>query len=134
MSLVVDTSAVMAVLLDEPEGPEIARALDASNNNVMSSASLVEAMIVAESRLGPGGGNLVERLIREAAVTIVPVTADTALDAVDGWRAYGKGRHPAGLNFGDCFTYALAYRRGNRILCTGSDFAQTDMSVEPARN
>ena len=121
------------MLLDEPEGEEIARALDTSNDNIMSPASLVEAMIVAESRLGPAGGNLVQRFIREAAVTIVAVTADTALDAIEGWRAYGKGRHAAALNFGDCFTYALAQRSGNRILCTGSDFTQTDMSVEPTR-
>lgn len=134
MSLVVDTSAVIAVLLDEPEGSAITQVLDTSNDNVMSAASLIEAMIVAESRLGPGGGDLVQRFIREAAVTIVPVTADTALDAVNGWRAYGKGRHPAALNYGDCFTYALAQRRGNRVLCTGADFALTDMTVEPARD
>ena len=122
----------MAVLLDEPAAREVVRMLDASDDNVMSSASLVEATIVAEARLGAAGSGLVQRFIREAAVTIVPVTADTALDAIDGWRTYGKGRHPAALNFGDCFTYALAKRSGSRILSTGSDFAQTDMSVEPA--
>ena len=72
---------------------------------------------------------VVDRFLRDAKVDIVPVDADLAARAMSGWRRYGKGRHPAGLNFGDCFTYALAEQTGDPVLCTGDDFAATDISV-----
>ena len=74
---------------------------------------------------------MVQRVIREAQIAIVDVTSETALDAIDGWRTFGKGRHPAALNLGDCFTYALALRRDAAVLCTGHDFSRTDLAVVP---
>jgi ribonuclease VapC len=131
VTLVVDSSAVLSIVLNEPDAPTIAKVLAASTANTMSSVSLVETTIVAEARLGPTGGNLVQRVLREASISITDVTADTALDALDAWRSYGKGRHRASLNLGDCFTYALALRSGKRVLCIGEDFAQTDLIVLP---
>ena len=72
-----------------------------------------------------------ERVVREGGIETIDVTADTALDALDGWRAFGKGRHRASLNLGDCFAYALAKRADAPILCVGDDFARTDAAVEP---
>jgi ribonuclease VapC len=129
---VVDTSAIMALLLDEPDAPAIAEALATSGPVLMSAASLVEVTIVAEARLGPAGGALVQRVVREAAILIVDVDHESALDAIEGWRSFGKGRHPASLNLGDCFTYALASRQGAAVICTGSDFAGTDLAVLPS--
>jgi ribonuclease VapC len=131
VSLVVDSSAVLAILLDEPTAPAIALALEASDDNTMSAASFVESTIVAEARLGPAGGGLVLRIVREAHITLVDVTTDVALDAIDGWRTYGKGNHRAALTFGDCFTYVLAARSGRRVLCTGNDFGSTDLIALP---
>jgi ribonuclease VapC len=85
--------------------------------------------IVIEARLWPAGQDVVDRLLRDAKIDIVPVNADLAARAVSGWRRYGKGRHPAGLNFGDCFTYALAEQTGHPVLCTRDDFAATDVAV-----
>lgn len=131
MTLVVDTSAIMAILLEEPTSEHLAGLLADSDDAIMSAVTLVEATIVAEARLGPAGGSLVQRILREAEITVVDVTELTALDAIDGWRTYGKGRHRAALNLGDCFTYALAIRRNLPVLCTGGDFAETDVAVQP---
>jgi ribonuclease VapC len=133
MTLVVDTSAVMAIVLGESDASRLAERLAAHDESVISAVSVVEATIVAEARLGPAGTTLVQRVMREARIETVDVTPETALDALDGWRAYGKGRHPAALNLGDCFTYALAKRRRATILCTGNDFAQSDVAVESLR-
>ncbi len=131
MSLVVDTSAIIAIVLGEDDSDALVELLAASNDPVMSAVSLVEATIVAEARLGPSGASLVQRVIREAQIAIIDVTGETALDAIDGWRTFGKGRHPAALNLGDCFTYALALRRDAAVLCTGRDFSRTDLSIAP---
>jgi ribonuclease VapC len=95
----------------------------------MPAAIRVELGIVIEARLWPAGQDVVDRLLRDAKIDIVPVDADLAARAMSGWRRYGQGRHPAGLNFGDCFTYALAERTGHPVLCTGDDFAATDITV-----
>ncbi len=131
MSLVVDTSAVMAIVLGEPTAHRLAECLAACDEVIISAVTLVETTIVAEARLGPAGTVLLQSVLREANVHTVDVTAATAIDAVVGWRSYGKGRHRAALNLGDCFTYALARRRRIPILCVGDDFAHTDAAVEP---
>lgn len=131
MTLVVDTSAVIAIILDEPQAHAIAERLADARRPVISAVSIVEATIVAEARLGPAGTTLVQRVVREAGIETIDVTADTALDALDGWRTYGKGRHRAGLNLGDCFTYALSKDTGAAVLCVGDDFTHTDLDVEP---
>jgi ribonuclease VapC len=128
-SLIVDTSAAVAVILGEPGGEELAAHLEDALVRPMPAAIRVELGIVIESRLRPAGQDVVDRFLRDAQVDIVPVDADLADRAMSGWRRYGKGRHPAGLNFGDCFTYALADRTGYPVLCTGGDFAATDIAV-----
>jgi ribonuclease VapC len=128
-SLVVDTSAAVAVILAEPGGEELATYLEDALVRLMPAAIRVELGIVIEAQLHPAGQDVVDRFLRDAKVDIVPVDADLADRAMSGWRRYGKGRHPAGLNFGDCFTYALADRTGHPVLCTGNDFAATDITV-----
>jgi ribonuclease VapC len=128
-SLVVDTSAAVAVILGEPGSEELAVHLEDALTRMMPAAIRVELGIVIEARLWPAGQDVIDRFLRDAKVGIVPVDADLAARAMSGWRRYGKGRHPAGLNFGDCFTYALAERTGHPVLCTGDDFAATDITV-----
>jgi ribonuclease VapC len=127
--LVVDTSAAVAVILGEPGSGELAACLEGAVVRLMPTAIRVELGIVIEARLWPAGQDVAERFLRDAKVDMVPVDADLAGRAMSGWRRYGKGRHPAGLNFGDCFTYALADRTGHPVLCTGGDFAATDITV-----
>ena len=128
-SLVIDTSAAVAIVLGEPGSEELAAHLENALARLMPAAIRVELGIVLEARLWPAGQDVVDRLLRDAKIDIVPVDADLAARAMSGWRRYGKGRHPAGLNFGDCFTYALAERTGHPVLCTGDDFAATDVAV-----
>jgi ribonuclease VapC len=128
-SLVVDTSAAVAVILAEPGGDELAVHLENALTRLMPAAIRVELGIIIEARLWPAGQDVVDRFLRDAKIDIVPVDADLAARAMSGWRRYGKGRHPAGLNFGDCFTYALAERTGHPVLCTGDDFAATGIAV-----
>lgn len=128
-SLVVDTSAAVAIVLGEPGSEELAVYLENALARLMPAAIRVELGIFLEARLWPAGQDVVDRLLRDAKIDIVPVDADLAARAMSGWRRYGKGHHPAGLNFGDCFTYALAERTGHPVLCTGNDFAATDIAV-----
>jgi ribonuclease VapC len=128
-TLVVDTSAAVAVILGEPGSEELAAYLEDALARLMPTAIRVELGIVIEARLWPAGQDIVDRFLRDARIEIVPVDVDLAARAISGWRRYGKGRHPAGLNFGDCFTYALAERTGYPVLCTGDDFAATDVAV-----
>ena len=128
-SLVVDTSAAVAVIIGEPGSEELAVHLEDALSRLMSAAIRVELGVVIEARLWPAGQDVVDRFLRDAKVDIMPVDADLAARAMSGWRRYGKGRHPAGLDFGDCFTYALAERTGHPVLCTGEDFAATDIAV-----
>jgi ribonuclease VapC len=131
--LVVDTSAAVAVILGEPGSEELVAYLENALTRLMPAAIRVELGIVIEARLWPAGQDVVDRFLRDAKIDIVPVDADLAARAMSGWRRYGKGRHPAGLNFGDCFTYALAEQTGHPVLCTGDDFAATDLTVVAAR-
>jgi ribonuclease VapC len=96
---------------------------------LMSTATRVELGIVVEARFGAAGRDLVDRFLRDAAVELVDVTGETAERAMSAWRRFGEGRHPAGLNFGDCFAYALADHSGFPLLCAGEDFAATDLEV-----
>ena len=127
--VVVDTSAVLAVLLSEPAAEPLLARLDASELSLMSMASLVEVGIVAEARLGPAGYSLADRFVRDGGIELVPLDRSHADAAVEGWRRFGKGQHPASLNLGDCFTYGLAVSVGLPVLCVGGDFLQTDVEV-----
>jgi ribonuclease VapC len=129
MGLVVDTSAIMAILLNEPGNAQLIDHLEAASPCLMSAATRVELGIVAEARLGPRAGDLLHRILRDTAVTIADVDADAADRALSAWRRFGKGRHRAGLNFGDCFAYALADSTGYPLLCTGDDFPATDITT-----
>lgn len=128
-SVVVDTSAAVAVIRGEPGADELAGYLEGALVRLMSAAIRVELGIVIEGRLGPAGQDVVDRFLRDARIDVVSLDAEQAERAVSAWRRYGKGRHPAGLNYGDCFTYALAERTGHPILCIGNDFAATGIPV-----
>ena len=125
---VVDTSAVVAVLFGEPDSPEIEREL-VDSPCIMSAATRVELGIVVEARAGPAGAQLLDELLTRVEMRIEPVDADMAHEALVCWRRFGKGRHPAGINYGDTFSYALARRMGVPLLFVGEDFAQTDVLV-----
>lgn len=129
--MVVDTSALVALLLGEPEAPAIATAFEAAGPAVISVATLVEATIVVESRLGADGVLRLDEVLRAAEIATVAVDEAQARAASDAWRSFGKGRHPAALNLGDCFTYALAQVRDEPILCVGDGFGRTDIDTVP---
>ena len=122
-----DTSAIMAILQKEPEAPAFGAVLAEEPRVTISAATLVELCMVAESRAGAAAWAEVERLMADAAIEVAPFTAGQAALAREGWRRFGKGRHPAGLNLGDCFAYALARERGEPLLFKGEDFARTDV-------
>ena len=125
--MIVDTSAALAIVLGEPGFEVFATAISASETRRISAASFLEASIVAETRAGDRGLRQFDSFIRESELAVEPVTHDHALIAREGFSIYGKGRHPAGLNFGDCFAYALAKSTGEPLLFKGGDFRQTDV-------
>jgi len=125
--MIVDTSAALAVVLGEPGFEVFAEAISASETPRISAASFLEASVVAETRAGDRGLRQFDYFIRESGLTVEPVTHEHALIAREGFSSYGKGRHPAGLNFGDCFAYALAKSTSEPLLFKGEDFRQTDV-------
>jgi ribonuclease VapC len=127
--MVVDTSALIALLSMEPESARLAVALESDATRLISAATVVEAGLVIEARYGPGGGRELDLLIAKAGLSTEAVTAEQADVARDAWRRYGKGRHSAGLNFGDCFSYALAKVTGEPLLYKGDDFTHTDIAA-----
>jgi len=128
--MVIDTSALIAVLLADPLAPRFVAAIEAASPRLLSAASLLETAMVIESRKGETGGRELDLLLYRGAIEVVPVDQDQAETARAAWRRFGKGRHPAGLNYGDCFAYALAKARRMPLLFQGDDFARTD--IEPA--
>lgn len=126
--MVLDSSAILAVLLDEPERADFARRIEQDQTRLVSAATLVEVTIVIESRKGEPGRRLLRLFLQLTAAEIAPVTAEQAEHACDAFRRYGKGRHAAGLNFGDVFAYALARTTGEPLLFKGNDFARTDIT------
>ena len=127
--MVIDTSAVVAILGMEPESARLAQAIEADPNRLISAATMVETGLVIESRYGTAGGRELDLLVAKAGLSIESVTAEHADIAREAWRRFGKGRQPAGLNFGDCLSYALARTSGEPLLFKGGDFANTDVSV-----
>ena len=126
--IVVDTSAIVAVLFGESGGEGLERRLLAEPC-VISAATRVELGIVIEAKTGPSGTQLLEELLGRIEIKVAPVDAELAEDAMVCWRRFGKGRHRAGLNFGDTFSYALSRRLGQPLLFVGGDFSQTDVAV-----
>jgi ribonuclease VapC len=127
--MVVDTSALLALLGMEPESARLAAALESDAIRLISVVTVVEAGIVIEARYGSDGGRELDLLIAKAGLSIEAVTAEQADVAREAWRRYGKGRHSAGLNLGNCFSYALAKVAGEPLLFKGDDFTQTDITA-----
>jgi ribonuclease VapC len=125
--VILDTSAIIAVLFEEPEAAVFARAMNEADRLAIAAPTLLEATIVGEGRTRPGMRDKLDALLAEVQPEIVAFTAAHAEIARDGWRRFGKGRHPAALNLGDCFAYALARERDEPLLFKGRDFAQTDV-------
>jgi ribonuclease VapC len=128
--MVIDTSALMAIFFGEPERQKFLTAITNAESRLISAATVLEAGIVLEGRQGEAAGREFDLFIIRANLQIVPVDTDQAELARSAWRKYGKGRHPAGLNFGDCFSYALAKSTGESILAKGADFSLTDVKID----
>ena len=127
--LVADTSALLAALFAGPQRDAVLIALAEADDALLSSCCLLEATIVARSRLGSEGQAELERLLNAFGVEIAAFTADQATVAGDVWRRFGKGRHPAALNILDCCSYALAQAARRPLLAVGDDFARTDIEL-----
>jgi ribonuclease VapC len=127
--MVIETSALVAILAGEPERRAFIEKIEAADIRLLSAASFVEASIVIEARYGPEGLRLLDLFLDRAGVEIAAVDAEQAREGRLAFSRYGKGRHAAGLNFGDCFAYALAITSGEGLLFKGSDFSCTDVPV-----
>jgi ribonuclease VapC len=127
--MVIDTSAIVAVLLGEHEAHTFAELIEADPVRLISTASVLEAAIVIGSELGEQGERELDLLLQKAGIEIVPFTPEQLAAARFAYNTYGKGRHPAGLNFGDCFNYALSSTTGEPLLFKGQDFTRTDVSA-----
>lgn len=125
--MIVDSSALLAILLREPGSEVLDEAIVAATAARISAPTFVEVSIVLESRTGAQGVLLWESMLRESRIAIEPFTEEHAFLARQAFSDYGKGRHPAGLNFGDFFSYALAKATGEPLLFKGDDFRKTDV-------
>jgi ribonuclease VapC len=125
--MVIGTSALLAVLLDEPERRAFNEAIEAAESRMMSAATFVEASIVIESRFGAEGIRDLDLFLERAGIGLAAVDAEQAQVARRAFSRFGKGRHRAGLNYGDCFAYALAIVLGEPLLYKGDDFGRTDV-------
>ena len=125
--MVVDTSALLAIFLAEPERRQFLDAITQGDTRHISAANVLETGIVLEARRGEAAGREFDLFLHHAKFEVVPVDSDQIEIARVAWRKYGKGRHPAGLNFGDCFAYALAKVMDQPILFKGDDFTHTDI-------
>ena len=125
--MVIDTSAIVAILFDEPERDRFVRLIAAAQPRLVSAVGRVEAAFVVEGRKREPGRERLDRFFRLSGADIVGVTPEQAEVAVAAFRRFGRGRYPAGLNIGDCFSYALAKTTGERLLFKGEDFARTDI-------
>lgn len=129
MGYVVDSSAIVAIVRREPPAEALIDVLAASSGHVIGAPTLVETLIVLEARAAEAGRRAAESLLAMLEIELVDFEAAHAIHAVAAFRAYGKGRHSAALNYGDCLTYAVAKASRLAIVCTGDDFAQTDIAT-----
>ena len=127
--MIVDSSAVLAVLYREPDAARYETAIASAASCRMSVANVLEAAIVLEARGGTAAGHELDTFLKDAAIEPMPVTVEHMDAARRAWRRFGKGNHPAALNFGDCLAYALADVTGEPLLFKGEDFARTDVDV-----
>ena len=127
--MVIDTSALAAIFFGEPEGAKFLDAIARADTKLISAATVLEAGMVIEARYGQAAGSEFDLFLVRGRLEVVPFDAEQAELARSAWRKYGKGRHSAGLNFGDCFSYALAISTGEPLLAKGSDFPKTDAAL-----
>jgi ribonuclease VapC len=127
--MIIDSSAVVAIVLQEPQYEPLVDKLVGSSSVGIGAPTLVETAIVLSARLGTDARGLLARLLAEAGISVVPFGEAHYATAVDAWLRFGKGRHRASLNFGDCLSYATARLAGLPLLCVGEDFAQTDIEL-----
>jgi ribonuclease VapC len=125
--VIIDTSAILAILLAESDAGRYETAIAAASPRRMSAVALLEAAMVVESRGGTAAGLELDAFLEQAAIELMPVTREQTDAARRAWRRFGKGIHPAALNFGDCFAYALAKTHGEPLLFKGEDFSRTDV-------
>ena len=127
--MIVDTSAVLAILFNESDAETYARAISEADSRRISAVSFVEAAVVVEAQTKESGSRQFDAFFRRAGIVIEPVREEQAHAARQAYTDFGKGRHAAGLNFGDCFAYALAKVTGESLLFKGEDFKQTDVKA-----
>lgn len=128
--MVIDTSAFVAIFFGERERAEFLRVITSSEKRLVSAANILETGMVLEARQGEAAGREFDLFVVRAGIQVIPVDADQVDLARAAWRKYGKGRHPAALNFGDCFAYGLAKITGEPLLAKGTDFGMTDIKVQ----
>jgi len=126
--MILDTSALAAIFFGEPEAAHYTQLIHGADRCLISAANFLELSIVIECQIGADAGRQCDAFFRRAGIIIEPVTVDQAYLARQAFLDFGKGRHPAGLNFGDCFSYALAKLTGEPLLFKGEDFKQTDIT------
>jgi len=127
--MVIDTSALVAILTREPSSERLLAAIDGEPRRLISAATVVELSLVMLGRYGEMGDGHIDRLLTGIGATVVPLGEGQARLARDAALHFGRSRHPAALNFGDCFSYALSLESGEALLFVGNDFAQTDVAV-----
>lgn len=126
--MILDSSAILAILLAEPDAEFLKAKLRSSPAGV-GAPTLVETAIVLTNRQGWESLEGLRAFLRDLAVSVVPFETDHWIEALEAYRKFGKGRHPAALNFGDCLAYAVARIAGEPLLCTGDDFPRTDLPL-----
>ena len=127
--MILDTSAIVAILIREPGFESVLARLTADPNPAVGTPTLAEAAIVLSARLGRDSRSLLTRFLTEASISVIPFGEFHFSAAVEAWLHFGKGRHPAALNFGDCLSYAVARLADTPLLCVGDDFARTDIAI-----
>lgn len=130
--MVIDTSALLAILQDEPERRSFNEEIEAADTRVMSVATFVEVSIVVEARRGSDGLRDLDLFLAKAGIELIDLDLEQAKAACTAFSRFGRGRHPAGLNYGDCFSYALAQIRAEPLLFKGGDFVLTDVVALPS--
>ena len=125
--MTLDTSAILAVLLDEPEHAQFVDRIEQADRRLVSTMTVLEAAMVLEGRKGDDAGHDLDLFLERGAIEIVPFDQEQLAYARTAFRRFGKGRHSAGLNFGDCASYALAQVSGEPLLFKGTDFGATDV-------
>ena len=129
LPVVIDTSALLAILLGEPERGKLLQLLSESETRLLSAANALETAMVVESRRGEAAGRELDLFLHRTKIEIVAVDEEQFSIARFAWRKFGKGRHPAALNFGDCFAYALTKTSSEPLLAKGDDFRRTDLQI-----